>query len=620
MANWNWPAAALEGGVDGSAMSKLFRGGELSDTALLAREAIQNSSDAHDEFKGAHPGVPFRIVFRFVEMKGEEKTRFVNAMDLKAMRTRRQVYRELAKDPLQPGNVLDHLDEHSTPIRLLFVEDYGTHGLYGHPRIGTRSHLFKAMYYIGASTKGADEGGLYGFGKSALQRASRTNTVAALSTFEPFESDPVKSRLIGFTWWRDLQEGDVLTSGRGCFASGFLEDGRTPAPFEDDEALAIASELGFRARKSDESSQLGTSFLILDPAIQPRELCSEIEKWWWPALEEHKLDVRVVQSEPEEEFVPKPNSNVFVSTFLKPYRLATGVDRPSDPSRERVPSENWRSRDGIDAGNLGSLGLVLTELTNDDALDEKDTQSQVALMRSPRMVVNYTAISTGQVVLRGAFVASEDTNVLLRETEPSTHDRWNGNLAADVPEDSTKAAKAVESRIKNAVRKMAKEVIPPPPRVRRKLSTFAKLMKDFIGDKPGPHPPIPSGGERIELVFPDGRPTPVVADGERLRLSSRFAVRVADNAAGDSCEVSVDCELFVLEDDNGRRGERWPLRLSPEVGGDSDSFVEDEDGSWRGVISKSKRAYFTVASDPYPNLWTVQIKPEVVRLGEWVSE
>ena len=64
---WGWPDADPNGGVDGSSMSKLFKNRDtLSDTALLAREAIQNSSDAADRFKKSHPKVPFKVRFRFV--------------------------------------------------------------------------------------------------------------------------------------------------------------------------------------------------------------------------------------------------------------------------------------------------------------------------------------------------------------------------------------------------------------------------------------------------------------------------------------------------------------------------------------------------------------------------
>jgi hypothetical protein len=148
-------------------MSKLFRGGALSDTALLAREAIQNSTDAAERFGKVHRNVPFRVVFRFVHLFGDQKAAAIEALDLRGMAAHRAEY---PTDPLQPGSVLDTLDDRRTPLQLLYVEDYGTHGLYGDPSTFKNSHLFMAMYYIGASTKGADEGGLYGFGKSALQR------------------------------------------------------------------------------------------------------------------------------------------------------------------------------------------------------------------------------------------------------------------------------------------------------------------------------------------------------------------------------------------------------------------------------------------------------------------
>src|SRR6187431_1354053 len=89
---WQWPPANPGGGVDGSAMSKLFKGGELSDTALLAREAIQNSSDAAARFAEEHPGTQFRVVFRFVHLFEADKAAMVDALDLRGMATHRAKY------------------------------------------------------------------------------------------------------------------------------------------------------------------------------------------------------------------------------------------------------------------------------------------------------------------------------------------------------------------------------------------------------------------------------------------------------------------------------------------------------------------------------------------------
>ncbi|USX46298.1 hypothetical protein [Dietzia kunjamensis] len=599
-------------------MSKLFRGGALSDTALLAREAIQNSNDAHERFKKTHPDIPFRVTFRFVHLFGEEKAAAVRALDLQRMQERRKQY---PSDPLQPDNALDKIDDPRVPLKLLFVEDWGTHGLYGDPANGKNSHLFMAMYYIGASTKAADEGGLYGFGKSALQRASRTRTVIVHTAFEQQdpETDPARTRLLGFTWWPDLQEGNQLFNGRGSFSNNGAATGQqpfAPLPYEDSEADHIAAALGFQERNAENPAELGSSFLIIDPAVSPDQLLAEIERWWWPALEEHNLDVEVIMPGTGESHVPKPAQNPLVAQFLPAYRIATGVDEPGDPNKERLASKDWRNTTGAGKGGMGSLALTVYDGPSEEEDDSAESETLVALMRSPRMVVEYSAFTRRRVPLRGVFVASDKANKLLRETEPSTHDRWNTNPSADVPREATDLAQAVQSRIKRSVAKMSKDIAPPPPKANKSLTHFSKLMKGFFGNKPGKASPAEPGGERIELTFPDGRPAPEILNESEVFVESKFAVRVANDAPNAGCPVKVECHLYILEDETHSQS-RWPVELVPVTPGHG--LVPEEDGSWSGLLSKDKRILFKAKSDSYPNLWTVTLQPTVSRTGDWIG-
>jgi hypothetical protein len=610
--DWVWALSDPNGGADGSAMSKLFRGGALTDTSLLAREAIQNSSDAARQFALKHPGVPFKVVFRFVNLVGDEKEAAVEALGLAGLSERRKAY---SKDPLQPGNALDQLDDPEVPLPLLYVEDYGTHGLFGATHIGLKSHLFKAMYYIGASDKAADAGGSYGFGKSALERASRTHSVIVHTAFEPFETDPVQTRLVGFTWWPNLQQDDELWNGRLSFSELHSEGSGSPVatPFEDGRANEVADALGFRARDPKNEAELGSSFLIIDPAIVAEELLEEIEKWWWPALEEHSLDVQVILPSGETR-VPKPAGNPFVEQFLRAFRIATRLDEPGDPNVERLASEDWRDSNGLGGKDLGSLGLVVPDVAIDEEGEESETAPLVALMRGPRMVIQYLRFPRRRVPLRGVFVASDKIDGLLRETEPSSHDRWTENSAGDLPPAATETAKTVLGKIKSSVGKMASDITPTTPKNNRSLAHFSKLMSGFLGKKRGPKPPPGPGGEKIEILFPKGRPTPEVLGDNDVRVSTEFTVRVADDAPKATCEVSVTCYLFIHEDESQSQS-KWPVQVAP-VGAQS-SFVLGEDGTWSGLLTQDDAVLFQVSSDPYPNLWTTSLQPNVTRIGGW---
>lgn len=615
--NWNWPAIGLGFTADGSIMRKLFAGSNLSDAGLLARESLQNSTDAASRFELEHPGVPFRVQFRFVKLIGEEKRRAVIAMRLDQLAKQAKRYRK-EDSPILEGSILQEpkaLADLKTPLRLLYVEDFGTHGLYGHPNKFDASHFYKAMYALGAMNKWDGAGGSFGFGKSAIARASSTSTMFGYSAFDTYAGDNVQSRLIGFTWWSNLHDGVTPISGVGSFAK-LRESGNStePHPFEDGEATELANTLGFTVRNPKKTEDWGSSFMIVDHFLDAEELKSEIEKWWWPRLEDHALDVRIIK-ESGEEIVPEPSSNSFVAQFLKPYRIATGLDMPADPKRERLASSEWGKNGDMSSKELGTLGLcVVPEPINEKGESTKDTRSLTALIRGPRMVVTYQANNTKGTVLRGAFVASASANGHLRKVEPDQHNDWESTHKnkIGIPKEATQIAKAVKTQIKAAVDKMAAEAAPAPQNEKQALGHFAKLMGGFFGTSKGPTLPPKVGGERVEIHFVR-KPSPEIVDNENVRTTAEFTVRLADKAKEPSLIVRVSCPVKVFEDE-GHSSSQWGVNLEPtENMGD---FEPSSDGSWLGRIDKLDWTTFRVSTDEYPNQWTVAVEPTVERLSE----
>jgi len=316
---WQWIVGNRYGGADGGAMGKMFRNREsLSDVALLAREAIQNSWDAARTLREMLDcEVPFSVKFRYVDYHGAKRQELTEALGLVELRDRRS---HVTQDRLPPGNILERLDDPSAPLRILYVEDWGSHGLSGHPDLKDKSHLFLAMYYLGGSKKQAGSGGSYGFGKSALERASRISSVIAHSTFRPTNDDPITSRLVGFTWWPNHSVKDDWFEGRAMFAVKTQGNGPEAKelfdPYEQAASDRLASALGMAPRDASEDEQLGTSFMVIDPSIEPDELIQELEMWWWPALEDHLFDVTVIDPLGVVKH-PKPVGNPFLSSMTQ---------------------------------------------------------------------------------------------------------------------------------------------------------------------------------------------------------------------------------------------------------------------------------------------------------------
>lgn len=607
---WQWFKASEYGGLDGGAMSKLFRNnaGTLADVALLAREAVQNSWDAARRMRQEDgDDVPFKVAFRFVELWGAERDAMVDALDLKGLRARRD---DVGAELLVGESILDQLDDPEAPLRLLYIEDMGTHGLFGSPTLIQQSHLYLAMYSLGSSNKDPSAGGSYGFGKSALQRVSRINTVIAHSAFRehPEIGDLETTRLVGFTWWPGHRVADQSYEGRAIFAPLSGGEEFKPAPLRGDGATIGAERLRFRPRDGNRAEDRGSSFLIVDSVVSPDDLLDELEKWWWPALEENLFEVEVIEPDGHTR-VPRPRDNAFVKQFLQAYRIATGLDEPKDPNRERRPSDLWRRRGDV-TESIGDLGLTVPDEPLTVEGDETSGEGIVALMRAPRMVIRYEPHTARRIPIRGVFIASSEANDLLRLTEPASHDLWSTKTSSDIPGKATAMASKLQRSIRNDVKNMADEVAPPPPKERQSLRLFAQLLGGLLGSARGPAGPVPPGGEPIELRLQSG-PSPEVVEAGRLRLRAEFSVKLAEGAPSDTCEVAVACGLHILEDE--RAGATWPVTLTLRRG---DDFVFD-DGKWRGDISKDRAVVFEVLSDPYSHEWTVQLQPTVTRLDEW---
>ncbi|ORV59578.1 hypothetical protein AWC06_15700 [Mycobacterium fragae] len=585
----------------------------LSPTAFLAREAVQNSSDAFWRFQRDHPAdkLKLRVVFRFVELTGTAKASMIESLGLGALNQRRGSA-AFRKPPVGPGTALDHLEDSDVPLTLLYVEDYSTHGLYGHPSHTRDSIMFRAMLEVGGSEKDSGVGGSYGFGKAALVGVSKAKVIVAHTTFEPSEQDPARTRLLGVTWWRSHEADDEHYGGRAIFAGEGTEDKRIN-PFEDDEAEEVAERLGFRPRNPDNLNELGTSFLIVDPLVDPSELIDQLAIWWWPALEDHMFDVEVVTPD-SRVTTPRPAMLPVVAQFLTPYRIAKKEQEPQDPNREQYASGIWRNTNRAGGSDLGGLGLVVADDPIGMDGEPAEGTAVVALMRNPRMIIRYQEYKQ-RIPLRGVFVASDKSNELLQETEPSSHDAWSTDPSTDVSEMATLTAQAVLDKIRRSVSKMAKEVAPPPPRTPRALSHFAKLMSGFVGKKRGPKPKPGPGGEPIELQFPKGTSLSVVGD-DQVKVTSDFTVRVADDAPKSTCDVTVSCQLHVSEDENPN-GATLPVLIAPE--GKDHGFTKDGDGAWSGPITKTKKTTFSVTSEPYSNLWTTTVQP-VVTVDSWSEQ
>lgn len=610
-AAWAWLPITSRGGAAGD-WSKVVRGNKkLSVEDLLVREVVQNSWDAANRFRDElrerdQHSPPFRMRFRFVELDGSDRDAFVAATGLSELDERYREHPDMFKG--LDGALFADL-KWKRPLQLLYIEDYGTHGLFGPPSAKTGSHLFRALYFAGSTTAGANKaGGSFGFGKSAFIRSSGIQTVIAHTSFEPRPElkDDVTERLIGFAWWAPHDSDGVAMEGRAMFGRGPESE-----PYEDDEARKLAEILGFRPRAphTEGLSELGTSLLVLGPTVDPRRLRAAMEMHWWPAIVDDLMDLRVITKDGEE-LIPKPRSNGELKPFLRAYEIATGLVSITGKNEKYVADE-WRQKQGIPHG---TLGLVVEEQSprapradDDDATALAGGGAVVATMRNTRMVIEYKNYSIKHVPIRGVYVASDEESEYLRATEPVTHDAWSTQKSADIPAEATTLATTVNGRLRRAVNELAKQFEPDELPATRSLKHFTDLMHRFTGRRLGGEKGQSVAGEPIEMQYRTP-PSMVAVGGEQVEVEAAIRVGLGERAKDPVGVIAVSCEARISEDE-GSLGDAIPVSIAPDSAHEGHVLGRGSSGEWIIKVSQGERVIFSIRTAPFDADWTIILRP-----------
>lgn len=590
--NWHWIHSPEYGGAAGNAAAKLFRGHNSSAAELLSREVIQNSWDAAQALVD-RPGHEFRVRFKFRNLGPEETAQLRSTLSAKTLEE------HLSNSEPKQTFGEETLIGSSETMSVLYIEDHGSHGLFGHPRLKSRSHLYKALYVIGATGK-ADSGGggSFGFGKSAFIRASYSNTVVAYSCFEKFEDDPATRRLIGFTWWdpsNRLIKGAVQEyEGRaifGEFHQGNSGDKPEVNPFEDEVADQVAISLGIEPREPSALQDLGTTLMLLDPNVTPEDLITAIELNWWPALVENRIHVEV-ETASGELLHPHPSMNADLQGFIRAFEIAT---KPIDAGLR--DEENLGNHSTKSEGAIATMGLTATLFAPEDMPDQ-DLKPQVALIRHPHMVIRYfDDFQSKRVKIRGVYVVRDDrgdVDNLLKKTEPPAHDAWEKTPSADIPEAATKLAKQVASWVSAEVNKFAKNLSPEPSAEQKAMPEFSKYFGMFFG-KPGGKPlPPPGGGLPVAIHYGKVNWDPIPPN--EIAIERSFELSSAEKKDGDFPEkLLVKPSLVVLQDE-ALSSDSIDLRVFRD---DGSEVLLSPEGDFTIDFDPSETAKFNVKSAPF---------------------
>ena len=492
--------------------------------------------------------------------------------------------------------------EQDDSLELLELRESSGGGMYG-PWKGDQSKLFLALCSVGITPGRLGRGGSYGYGKAGLIRGSAIRVVFAYTCFEERGDDPgVTRRLLGMTYWGRHEIGGNAYTGFCRFGDSSNAE---HMPFCNEAADRLAESLGLTARDPAKPDERGTSLLLVEPTVQPGDLVTAIERYWWPALQDPDLgfEASVVDAQGRKH-IPQPRSNAQMQPFIDAYEVATTPGSVSGPHAEFVAMRSIGKYHS--PGTLGLRAEVPGWSFPEHAEVEgaTDHRSLVALIRKPRMVVEYYDAGRNAPYVRGAFVAADSVNEELRRTEPKSHDAWEGKSASgDIPAEYADLTETLLRRIRARVTRFRSSLKPKPkPSEHLLLPEFDRVMRSLLrGTGTGNRPP--PNAERAFTIAPGGA-IEKLPNG-KVFLSGRAEVGFSEHHAvsddeGDEIEVAI--RYRFMEDE--RAGDHVSLAIEHPKGFKP---VADGASTFRGRLTSGRPVRFEYVSDDYDADWTAKL-------------
>ncbi len=621
---WLWEETDPNHAGAAGDLAKLFRNDPVKEPGLfaegappraatvLAREVIQNAWDSALERRESSrtSGPPeFEIRFRYRSAVRDEKQRLFRLLSLAELKRRADNVGDRSALGLSgPHHCFDDTNS-ATPLTQLLVEETGTTGMYG-PWRGAQSKLYLALLSVGFTPKNQGQGGSYGYGKAGLIAGSKIRTVIAYTCFGERLDDPgVTRRLLGMTYWGQHSLGASDFTGFARFGAAH---GSSARPFENEQADEVAELFGFDRRDPADPNAWGTSLLLVEPAVNQYDLEKAICRSWWPALDQDNHDVNFhveIEGADGRVRIPRPKSDPALASFHEAYEIASQIQAAPEARRKRYTLHGSPGKPGPDSIPDGILGLAAdpdgwTFARNTRGEEGVNHRSLVALMRKPRMVVEYLEVGQSAPFVRGVFVADDSTNDTLRQTEPKGHDAWQTEPDGEGPVHAFALAASITRRVKQKVNAFRKELKPPPkPAETYQLKLFQREMRKLLG---GSTPSGPPPTKRpVSIRFTDGPRLEETKRLDRHLVTGKAEVGLSEHAKEDSALIEVEIRFPLLED--GQAGkDSVDVAVEPPVG-----FVAAGNGASRkyvGVLHRGEPMPFRFRTEPILSDWSGRLE------------
>ena len=540
-----WFHTAGAGTMQSSGLQSLLEATHLSGPEVFVREATQNSVDAASHAARR----PVRLTFSSFALTPSQNDALHNFL-VPDDEIRERVRSVVDQGRIAPdGGFFLRGHDGTEPTNVLLVEDFETKGLGGDlGTMGPDDHFSRLVYFFGQSHGEGNQGGAYGFGKSAYSVASDVRTVVYYS--KPENGSP--SRLIAVALLPEHRHG-----GKG--ATGFAlcglptDDPDFPiAPVEGEAADELAASIGMSRR--DETSP-GTSVFVVDARYDVNDLRRALERWWWPRL------VTTGPSGLTAEFKdhghplppPAPSSREDLAPFVRAFQHLLDA-------RDDTPETKTRPIRSIGKRVVGKAALRRIDADPDPPDDDDPVPfgRHVALLRGPRLVVSYLPAGrdTG-TPFAGVFVADDAMDAVLRRAENPAHDNWSPEstkLEGHEPTYVRSIAKGVTRFASEFQDAFESKPLPSTSKLRALEDLLGRVFAS--GSSPGP---VPQGPERpVSLSIREQRDPEQHLDRAYIDVEPRFGdeaipcrMRVSADLMGDAHLAKLDPLEVTLFDEHG---------------------------------------------------------------------
>ncbi|RSZ65429.1 hypothetical protein EAH68_01315 [Corynebacterium hylobatis] len=400
---------------------------------LFTRETLQNSWDARDR-SSSEDGVTFSIDYRRLTGHRSEALRNFFGTGTEGL-------------PALAGFLAEPRE---TPLPVLLVSDTGTSGLQGPTSAAQhcagRDDFVSFVRNIGRRAEKELRGGTYGFGKGVFFNISDSQTVLIYTRTRDENGAPAR-RFIAMANGNGYTKNSYEYTGRHWWGVKELgvQENVYANPFTGPEADALARTFQMDSHFTEERPT-GTTVAVVNPRIDPDEVDTVMEtisnaltKWAWPHMVSRSGDMDPIDFsvtvDGREIPIPDPLKDPLLRPFVRAYRLAIKEPEHLDPNSFVTEFQKSGPRKWMDivSGNpveyLGRLAVQSTPAENNpqpSVLDD-GMNHHVALMRGPRMIVNYWQgpRASAEDCYAGIFQAAEHLDSLFAASEPPAHDEWN---------------------------------------------------------------------------------------------------------------------------------------------------------------------------------------------------